>query len=793
MRNIYDILIVPALILLAAGCAPDVKYTAGEKENPDTYGVYFPLQDNSLAVELAPQQETTVTYKVRRMRTEGTINVPYNLVSSEEGIFTASDIVFEDGESETDLTFSFPDAEVGTTYTCSVTIDDPDYISVYGKKSTGLSFTVLRASWELLGTGLWRDDIISSMYGAETPNAEVEVDIYQRSDKPGYLRMKVFTSDFLNALFGATRPTEELLTIVDATDPEKVWIPKQSTGITLNTDDGFITIASYVDKQFSIDAADSQYGKLVEGVISFPASSIMANLSKYMAADEWYPVNSSGLQRIVLPGGHVYDYSLSLTKGTSAEGPVPVEVKMGADIVKVKYAFFEGRLDEGQVSLKAQSLDEGDIAFEQVEIAESGTVNFTMEETGIYTMVGCGYDASGNMQAFDYAVFGYVKEGDSRPVILTIGLEGTNELAGQGISTDNAAKFYAYGEGIESIVYGLYRKNKISSVTDYDELLDTSGSKMRQESVDLINEKSFRTMLTGLNGDSEYVMVLRADNGYGRKIFTAEYKTTGKFNPVYEDYGYDDFFAAIQTLKKDLVATDWNYYAVNLVSASMDRKYLGKVKIEDDPADASDVDYLTVTGLAGVEFDDGPSVMQAAYVSGSTALQGYFGTFVPLLDQDPIGTYNGEEIFCGYIPEEDTNSIYMTAGMFAGTVAEGYIAFVPSPVLSSQGYNFSFFFIGSQSTLVGLYMDMMLVDSSKDVGVIPAVVEHKLSLMEEAALRAATRCNFVELPEKADRFGNALRDVVEQDRGTILNLAREAGVETAPVTRTVRAESVILN
>ena len=40
-----------------------------------------------------------------------------------------------------------------------------------------------------------------------------------------------------------------------------------------------------------------------------------------------------------------------------------------------------------------------------------------------------------------------IRDRDKVSVILNIGLEATNEFAGQGITTDNAAKFWAYGEG----------------------------------------------------------------------------------------------------------------------------------------------------------------------------------------------------------------------------------------------------------------------------------------------------------------------------------------------------------
>ena len=585
--------------------------------------------------------------------------------------------------------------------------------------------------------------------------------------------MQVFNEDYLTALFGITRPTERLMTTIDATDPDKVWIPKQSTGITLNDDDGFITIASYVDKQFSIDGADAQYGTLKEGVITFPVGSIFANLSKYMQPDEWYPVNSAGMLRLVLPGGHVYDYSLDVAKGEVTPGTTPINVTAGPDIQKIRYAFFDGRLDEGQISLNAQALDEGSLEFGKDILTESGTINASFEKTGLYTVVVCGYDKNDRMQAYDGVSFGFILEGDSRPVILTIGLEGTNEYGGEGITTDNSAKFYAYGEDIESIVYGLFRKSKIKSYNgDYEQLLKDSGREMKKENLDKLNNGSYSTMYTGLNGDSEYIMVLKADNGFGTSILTAEYKTTGVFNPVLETYGYDDFFAAIQMSKQALINTEWNYYAVNMMGSKPYRTYMGKVSVSASDEVEEGVDMLEIRGLAALDFDqEDADKMLAAYVPGSSALQGYYGLFVPLLAQDAMGTIAGDNVFAGYMPEEQAN-IYMVAGMFAGCVADGYIAFVPSPILIQQGYTFSYLFLGSQTTLYGLYSDLMLVDASKDLGEVPAKAKRNTAIIREAAMKAALNFNYVELPEYFD-FQAELGNVLKAEYGKPENLAEE--------------------
>ena len=295
---------------------------------------------------------------------------------------------------------------------------------------------------------------------------------------------------------------------------------------------------------------------------------------------------------------------------------------------------------------------------------------------------------------------------------------------------------------------------------------------MKKENLDKLNNGSYSTMYTGLNGDSEYIMVLKADNGFGTSILTAEYKTTGVFNPVLETYGYDDFFAAIQMSKQALINTEWNYYAVNMMGSKPYRTYMGKVSVSASDEVEEGVDMLEIRGLAALDFDqEDADKMLAAYVPGSSALQGYYGLFVPLLAQDAMGTIAGDNVFAGYMPEEQAN-IYMVAGMFAGCVADGYIAFVPSPILIQQGYTFSYLFLGSQTTLYGLYSDLMLVDASKDLGEVPAKAKRNTAIIREAAMKAALNFNYVELPEYFD-FQAELGNVLKAEYGKPENLAEE--------------------
>ena len=199
---------------------------------------------------------------------------------------------------------------------------------------------------------------------------------------------------------------------------------------------------------------------------------------------------------------------------------------------------------------------------------------------------------------------------------------------------------------------------------------------------------------------------------------------------------------------------------------------MGKVSVNASDVQEEGIDMLEINGLAALNFDqEGADKLLAAYIPGSSALQGYYGLFVPLLAQDAMGTIEGDSVFAGYMPEEQAN-VYMVAGMFAGCVADGYIAFVPSPVLIQQGYTFSYFFLGSQTSLYGLYTEMMLVDASKDLGEVPAQARQNTAILWDAAIKAARNVNFVELPEYYD-FQEELKKVLDMEAGKPENLAIE--------------------
>lgn len=240
MKTLKSLLYVFLAAFLFVGCNDDENFNPGEPEDPDCYSVYFPTQENIGSKELDPAAPTEMTFTVRRLKSEGAIVVPVAVTSSEEGIFVPSQIEFADGQEETTFSIQFPQAEIGTTYKCEVNIEDKKYASVYGEKATGFAFSVTRVKWNKLTgkggetKGKWRDDIISTLFNTANPNAEVDVEIYERADKPGYYRMNPFTQDLIRALFnGTAQACTEPNIIIDATNPDAVWIPYQTTGVTL--------------------------------------------------------------------------------------------------------------------------------------------------------------------------------------------------------------------------------------------------------------------------------------------------------------------------------------------------------------------------------------------------------------------------------------------------------------------------------------------------------------------------------------------------------------------------------
>ena len=343
--------------------------------------------------------------------------------------------------------------------------------------------------------------------------------------------------------------------------------------------------------------------------------------------------------------------------------------------------------------------------------------------------------------------FGYIAKGDEDKVsvILNIGLEATNEFAGQGITTDNAAKFWAYGEGIESIKHGVFKTKDIQGL-DMTAFLKEEGKDFTKEQLDAINGGHYSVMLTGLNGDTEYTFAGLAYNGYASKLFTASIKTTGVYNPGLEsEFLYSDFLPQKEQPSKEyLISTEWNYYAVNVMDEKPMRRKIGTVTIEDDPADDSSADLLTITGLPGVEFDEGGRI-PAVYVPSTAPLAGITGAISPLLSQTPIGVINGEDILAGCVSEENPEALYAVNYPFiGGAVADGYIYFVPTPNYVEQGATFRYLYTLSTTTPYSILTDMLLVDPAKDMGGIPELAAERIAELRRMAAELRQPRNYVE-------------------------------------------------
>ena len=737
MKQIYKtMLAVMASVPFLASCVQDL-VEKGEPEN-DSYGVYFgTLTAAQKSVEFDPAEKAELTFTAFRTVEDDDITVP--VVVSATGaekdassLFTASTVKFEEGQKETTFTVSFPDAELGVTYSVSVSCKDEKYVKIYSQTPTSVSFNVTRVKWNLVKGpngeeyGSWKDDILSSLFNLPVLfPVNDKIQIYERDDKKGFYRIpNVYNPYMVAKFFGGQYSEKEieesctpgLYAYIDATNPDKVWLPVQESGVVISND-GYITYATLCPENgFS---GSGSYGTMTNGVIKFPQKSILVDFS---VAGGWYYANTSGNLVIVMPGCKDNDYSLSIATDLSENGVTPVEIEMGADLAKTKYKFYEGKVAAADLPFEALAISRDE---EAAFVEESGVVGASLEKTGVYTVIAVGVDAKGEMQVYKSAEFSYVAADDEVPVVLSCGIGSAAKYVPQGYNTDNTVEVYVYGEDLVEVKLAAVKLTDL--ITNQDGCIQTllKTPSVKEETLDLINTTGYAGPVTGLLPGTEYILLVYASNGYEEDLFMSDESiyTTGDPLPIYQEF--EDVDEALLPKTKEGYYGTYNLYAINTDNVTGLRDYLCTVKISDGGYDQdNELDLVKVENFWG-------SNATKLGIDGTTYFRYYGGVLLQL------DNYYGQ---CANKPEWYTTlQMFCEQGSFGpgknylsygGYVTDGYISFFTNH--DTYDFNqYALYIYGDEACTdqVGyweIYQDILLVDATKDDnGIAPAPTSKK--------------------------------------------------------------------
>ena len=691
-RNLIYIM-TALLSMVLASCAQEEMHTPGELDNENCYGVYFPTQKGLGDLQIEPDDPTTLKFIVRRTNSRGEIRVPVS-ISSNYPVFTVDEIVFKDGSPVSELVVHFPSAKIAVTYDCTLRVEGDEFVSKYSSNPSHINFSVTRVKWnDVIGpngetTGRWRDGIFPEWFAVTYPNLERSIVLQERDDMPGYYRtFDVYSLDYLGEMFASNMSNicvSQHYTYIDATNPEKVWIPTFQTGAIFSPSYGMTSVGSYVvENSNDFDASiASVYGTLKEGIIEFPYGSLQMKLEMM----GWYPTNSAGLHRIILPGYYAKDYTMSVEPGVSDQyGNLSVDVTLGRDLANVKLAVFEGTLTESAAAQKAELIASGaseDVVGDLISVSRTTKVDYSFDETGVYTVVAAGFDIAGNHKVTEFASFGYLKAGDdANKVILSAGLICSDKYAAEGFTAKNSLEIYISGKNIQRLHAGLYSKEKWD--TDKEAIKEQiTGSQMNKASLDQINGSGLFLKQGYLVPGSEYVLVIKAYNGYREEFFVSSAKTAGEWDPRLAEYDLSDVDMNLIPLNMDGYYGKYHYYALegNMYS----RAYIGDVTISGTfPAEYTpSIDgyqFVNIKGLFPKARTFGLEDDSYSFVYYDNLLYNYEQAFESFYADGTL-YYPG-----AYMYSASGSAFGGSMGLMGAFVQDGYLAIMDSGMYAQYG------------------------------------------------------------------------------------------------------------
>lgn len=747
-----------AFSFLAVSCQVDEQvYVPGEPELEGCYGVYFPTQEAAGSHTMDPSETPAVEFVVKRLTEDGEITVPVEVKVSEEGIFNVPELKFVDGQTEAKLLVTFPNAVAGTEYSLTLEIVDPEYALVYGANPTFLNYSVIIERYDLMGTALYREDLLTALFSfSGDPNPEWEVEVYTKETEPGMYYLKNVYQPGVSPLFDPEDPVTDMYMIIDATNPQKVILPFQYLGCNLGY--GECAAGSYAPEAgFNVSATAALYGTMINNVITFPVEGLLFGMSEYNDFGFYY-ANPSGMFRVALPGAVLTDYTISLEAGFASQGTQQVAFTFGPDVQTIKYAAFEGPLSNADIEAKAAEIAadaNAQVVAKPAADAEgnvpAAVVGFSFETTGKYTIVAVGYDSEGTAQSSTSLVISYVAANDEVPVIVTAGLGAADKYVPQGFSPETAIEYYVYGQDLVDVKIGMFTAADFISNQQGCVSALMSVASEPAEVLEKINTDVFVDVMGGLTPGTEYYLLVWASNGYEQKIVaSAPWTTAGDPLPVYAPYSIADINGELLPATSEGYFGTYNYYATDFFGENPLRSYMGQITIadspyEDLPADESGLvtEYVKLSGMFQAEaeyygFDD---TMDFEYYGG-------------VLYQFP--NYFPQSANGGYYPAV----MYLTADeglyghgnsytMLGGFVKEGYIAFVDAT--GSYGFNgwflraFSDEACASAVGNMACYQDVLLVDPAvDDNGLAPAAARMSKQDLQNLSFNIETEINYVE-------------------------------------------------
>lgn len=582
-----------AMSLFTAACVNEVvPYEKGEGDVDGCYGVYFPVQDATGPHTYDPSQDTEIVFTVARTNSVGAITVPVTYSESHEGIFEVGQVKFEDGQSETTLTVTFPESANGVEYKLSLGINDPLYASKYADGDTYVDFSVLRVEWKYFLNPVTNEPAVFTFN--ETWWDEVHTGKVKYYEVDGVRTCvtetdPVETEDGTAYGFWGTGAAEGEGEI-SFTWYTKNFSPDGKQLIALPPTPVFVNggeLVSAYDYYSFYTVANPQAALAGMSFVDFAAKywssypvsyydgngGIVFNIQYYLkpSGSGWYG-NGEG-DTVLLADGFVRtDYSLSVAADYTVSGVTPVSFEAGADVATIKYVVVEG---EANVLVKNEqiaaivagtaenvlTLDAADMDLDEEANKLYATVAVTCPQTGKYTLIAVSFDAEAKDQKAASAVFDYVAaDDDTYEVTLNVEVADTPaRFAADKHTVYNSFMFTVYGGNeLTDVKIGLYETATVEKVgmdavvADLRYEDEKTTTSVLADTLSRINTTAgYTDIFTGLKDDTSYTIVVWGTNGMQTKVVTATYQTEA--NPeVFKSLGMaqytDDILTALFNL-----------------------------------------------------------------------------------------------------------------------------------------------------------------------------------------------------------------------------------------------------